>query len=51
MNRRAVITGLGVLAPNGTGVSAFWSSLLARRSGVAPITLFDTAGFPAKIAG
>lgn len=49
--RRAVITGIGVVAPNGIGRRAFWDSLLACRSGVGPVTLFDTIGFPPMAAG
>jgi 3-oxoacyl-[acyl-carrier-protein] synthase II len=48
---RVVITGMGVLAPNGTGLEAFWESLLAGRSGIGPITLFDANGFKSRIAG
>ncbi len=36
---RVVITGMGILAPNGIGIEAFWESLLAGRSGIGPITL------------
>src|SRR5256714_12887949 len=48
---RVVITGMGVLAPNGIGLEAFWESLLAGRSGISPITLFDPAGLRSRIAG
>lgn len=48
---RIVVTGMGVLAPNGIGLEAFWSSLLAGRSGVGPITLFDATGMRSRIAG
>lgn len=48
---RVVITGIGVLAANGTGKDAFWSSLLAGESGIGPITRFDTSDIPWKIAG
>lgn len=48
---RVVITGMGILAPNGIGLENFWESLLAGRSGIGPITLFDTTGFKSKIAG
>jgi 3-oxoacyl-[acyl-carrier-protein] synthase II len=48
---RVVITGIGVLAPNGIGLDAFWESLLAGRSGIGPITLFDASGFKSRIAG
>ena len=42
---------MGVLAPNGTGLKAFWDSLLGARSGIGPITLFDPAGYKSRIAG
>ncbi|MDQ3118057.1 MAG: beta-ketoacyl-[acyl-carrier-protein] synthase family protein, partial [Verrucomicrobiota bacterium] len=48
---RVVVTGMGVLAPNGTGLEAFWDSLLNGRSGIGPITLFDATGFKSRIAG
>lgn len=53
MNKRnrVVITGMGVLAPNGIGLEAFWASLLAARSGIGPITLFDATEFKSRIAG
>lgn len=53
MNKRnrVVITGMGVLAPNGIGLEAFWESLLASRSGIGPITLFDASKFKSRIAG
>jgi 3-oxoacyl-[acyl-carrier-protein] synthase II len=48
---RVVVTGIGVLAPNGIGLEAFWKSLLEGRSGIGPITLFDATGFKSRIAG
>src|SRR5713226_3876706 len=48
---RVVITGIGILAPNGIGLEAFWESLLAGRSGIGPITLFDANGYKSRIAG
>ena len=48
--RRVVITGLGVLAPNGIGKKPFWDSLMAGRSGVDYITAFDPAPYPCKVA-
>ncbi|MEY2439962.1 MAG: hypothetical protein QOI34_1347 [Verrucomicrobiota bacterium] len=48
---RVVITGIGVIAPNGIGLRAFWDSLLAARSGIGPITLFDPSELKSQIAG
>ena len=48
---RVVITGMGVIAPNGIGLEAFWESLLAGRSGIGPITLFDPVDLKSQIAG
>src|SRR5438874_4228131 len=48
--RRVVITGLGVVAPNGLGREAFWSACVNGRSGVGPIRSFDASGHPVKIA-
>ncbi len=50
-HNRAVITGMGVLAANGTGIDAFWESLVAGRSGIGPITLFDASDLACRIAG
>jgi 3-oxoacyl-[acyl-carrier-protein] synthase II len=49
-SRRVVITGLGVVSPVGNDVASAWESLLAGRSGVGPITRFDTTGFGTRIA-
>lgn len=49
--RRAVITGLGVLAANGIGKDEFWKALLGGQSGIGPVTLFDAADLPCRIAG
>jgi 3-oxoacyl-[acyl-carrier-protein] synthase II len=48
--RRVVVTGLGVVAPNGIGKEAFWSACLNGRSGVGPIRSFDASGHPVQIA-
>jgi 3-oxoacyl-[acyl-carrier-protein] synthase II len=48
---RVVVTGMGVLAPNGIGLDAFWESLVAGRSGVGAITHFDATAFKSRIAG
>ena len=49
--RRVVVTGLGVVAPNGIGVEPFWQSLTGGVSGVGPITRFDASRHDARIAG
>src|SRR5262245_60407013 len=48
--RRVVVTGLGVVAPNGIGKDAFWSACLNGTSGVGPIRTFDASNHPVKIA-
>lgn len=47
----AVITGIGVAAPNGLGTAAWWRATLDGESGIAPITLFDAGRYPARLAG
>src|SRR5688572_2249455 len=48
--RRVVITGIGVVAPNGIGKEAYWNSLVGGKSGVDWITEFDTDPYPCKVA-
>lgn len=48
---RVVVTGMGIVAPNGIGLDAFWDSLINCKSGIGPITLFDVTDYPLKIAG
>src|SRR5437762_3217124 len=48
--RRVVVTGLGAVAPNGIGAAAFWASLVAGRSAIGPISLFDASAYPCRIA-
>jgi 3-oxoacyl-[acyl-carrier-protein] synthase II len=48
---RVVITGVGLVTPVAIGTTESWQGLLAGRSGVAPITLFDAAAFRVRIAG
>jgi len=50
-DRRVVITGIGVVSPVGNDLEAFWTSLKGGRSGIGPITAFDTQEFDCKIAG
>jgi 3-oxoacyl-[acyl-carrier-protein] synthase II len=51
MNRRVVVTGIGIISPVGIGKEKYWSSLTGGVSGIGPVTKFDTSGFPTKIAG
>jgi 3-oxoacyl-[acyl-carrier-protein] synthase II len=51
MRRRAVITGIGAVSPNGIGREAFWEATRNGISGVGPITRFDPTGFAVRIAG
>ena len=48
---RAVITGLGVVAPTGTDVEAHWQATLAGKSAIHHIDRFDTSGYPLKLFG
>jgi len=46
-----VVTGLGLITPLGIGVEPSWQGLVAGKSGIGPITLFDASTFPTRIAG
>jgi 3-oxoacyl-[acyl-carrier-protein] synthase II len=49
--RRVVVTGVGALTPIGNTAEALWTGLLEGRSGIGPITKFDAAAYPTRIAG
>jgi 3-oxoacyl-[acyl-carrier-protein] synthase II len=51
LNRRVVVTGVGLVCGCGIGTDEVWSNLLAGKSGVGPITHFDAAAFDCRIAG
>jgi 3-oxoacyl-(acyl-carrier-protein) synthase len=51
MQRRVVITGMGVIAPNGIGKENFWQACIAGRSGIGHITRFDASSLTTQIAG
>jgi len=51
VDKRIVITGIGVLASNGIGKSEFWEAVKEGRSGAKPVTLFDVKGLRTKLAG
>ena len=49
--RRVVVTGLGIVAPNGVGKEAFWRACVAGHSGIGPIRTFDASNHPIRVAG
>ncbi len=49
--RRVVITGMGMVSPVGLSVKESWENILAGKSGIAPITHFDTTGFSTTFGG
>src|SRR2546426_2200420 len=49
--RRVVVTGLGMITPLGATVEKTWEGIVAGRSGIGPITRFDTTGLETTIAG
>jgi len=50
-DRRAVITGIGVIAPNGIGTDAWWAATTAGTSGIGRITRFDPSRYATQFAG
>ena len=51
MQRRIVVTGLGLVTPLGIGVEETWSALVAGKSGISRITRFDASNLATQIAG
>jgi 3-oxoacyl-[acyl-carrier-protein] synthase II len=51
MVKRALVTGMGIVSPNGIGKEAFCRAILAGTSGVKRITRFDSSDLPVQIAG
>ncbi|NLD18976.1 MAG: beta-ketoacyl-ACP synthase II [Clostridiales bacterium] len=49
MDRRVVVTGLGVVSPIGNDVNTFWEGLIGGKVGIGPITKFDTSEYMVKI--
>ena len=49
--RRVVVTGIGVVAPNGVGKDAFWRACVDGHSGIGPIRSFDASNHPIRVAG
>ena len=50
-DRRAVVTGYGIVSPVGIGADATWDGLVTGRSGIDTITLFDASPFDVDVAG
>jgi len=50
LRRRVVVTGMGLVIPIGIGVETAWKNVCEGKSGIAPLTRFDTNGFETKIA-
>ncbi|MFG3091786.1 ketosynthase chain-length factor [Streptomyces antibioticus] len=48
---RAVVTGIGITAPNGLGNDAYWAATRVGKSGIGRITRFDPTRYPAQLAG
>jgi len=51
MKRRVVVTGMGALTPLGNSVGETWEGAVAGKSGIGPITKFDSTAFKSRIAG
>jgi 3-oxoacyl-[acyl-carrier-protein] synthase II len=50
LRRRVVVTGMGLVIPTGIGVETAWKNVCDGKSGIGPLTRFDTNGFETKIA-
>jgi 3-oxoacyl-[acyl-carrier-protein] synthase II len=51
VKNRVVVTGLGMIAPTGTGIEKSWNNLISGQSGIGKLTRFDCSNLPVKIAG
>jgi act minimal PKS chain-length factor (CLF/KS beta) len=51
MSTSAVVTGIGVTAPNGLGTEEYWAATKKGTSGIGPVQRFDAAGYPSTLAG
>jgi 3-oxoacyl-[acyl-carrier-protein] synthase II len=51
MKKRIVVTGMGMVSPIGNDLASNWKAVLEGKSGIGPITRFNTEGWPVRIAG
>ncbi|MEY9876237.1 act minimal PKS chain-length factor (CLF/KS beta) [Streptacidiphilus sp. MAP12-33] len=51
MTRRAVVTGIGIAAPNGLGPTSYWRALMAGQTGIRRVTRFDISKYRSKLGG
>ena len=51
MSPRAVVTGIGVVAPNGIGTESYWAATRDGQSGIERISRFDASGYDTQLAG
>ncbi|GAA0341261.1 ketosynthase chain-length factor [Actinoallomurus spadix] len=51
MTSRAVVTGIGVVSPNGFGAEDYWAATCGGKSGIDRVTRFDPSRYPARLAG
>jgi minimal PKS chain-length factor (CLF/KS beta) len=51
MTQSPVVTGIGVIAPNGLGTARYWSATLDGVSGIRQLARFDASGYPSRLAG
>ncbi|ARZ71621.1 ketosynthase chain-length factor [Streptomyces sp. HU2014] len=51
MTAKVVITGIGVATPNGLGVDDYWAATRVGKNAIGPVTRFDAAQYPSKLAG
>jgi act minimal PKS chain-length factor (CLF/KS beta) len=51
MSARSLVTGIGVVAPNGLGTERYWTRTRAGVSGIRPVAHFDAARYPSRLAG
>ncbi len=49
--RRVVVTGMGIISPVGNSIKTAWDSVCNGRSGIGPVTEFDSEGFKTRVAG